>query len=136
MAKYLLVITIVGILIKLIFNYLLVGDYQQYGLAISTTISYLFFFLISFILITIKLKIKNSSLFVKEFIFQLLNCFICYLIVKILLESFRLFDILSQLLLLLFFVTAYLLNLFFVDHKSSGIFNMVREKLNIIKISN
>jgi len=136
MAKSLLVITIIGIFIKLIFNFLLVGDYQQYGLAVSTTLSYLFFFLISFILITKKLKIRNTSLFVKEFIFQLLNCLFCILIVKIIIESFNLFDILSQIVLLLFFVTAYLLNLFLLDHKSSGIFNLIKDKLNSIRILN
>jgi len=128
MAKTLLIITLFGILIKLIFNYLLVSDYQQYGLAVSTTISYLFFFLISFILITIKLKIKNSSFFFKEFIFQLLNCFICYLMVLIILESFGFFDIISQIFLLLFFVTTYLINLFFLDHKSSDIFYLIKDK--------
>ncbi len=65
--KILLGITIAGLLIKLILNFLLI-DLEQNGLALSTSISFMFFFLASYIFLNIKLKIKDRLLFAKDFI--------------------------------------------------------------------
>ncbi len=72
-AKLLLVITITGLLLKLFLNFVLV-DLQQDGLALSTSISFIFFFFASYIILNAKLKIKDRSLFIKDFIIHLINC--------------------------------------------------------------
>ncbi|MFB3056942.1 MAG: lipid II flippase MurJ, partial [Ignavibacteriaceae bacterium] len=47
----LLIITLGGILIKVILNIILVSEYQQNGLALSTSINFTFFFITSLVLI-------------------------------------------------------------------------------------
>ena len=69
----LLVITILGLVIKVVFNFLLVGSLQENGLALSTSISYLFFFLASIFLIYKHISFNNKNVFLTEFIFHLFN---------------------------------------------------------------
>ena len=80
--KVLLVITLAGVIIKLGLNFLLI-NYQQNGLALSTSISFIFFFLASYIVLNKELKIKNKYLFFKDLLFHLTNSGICILFIKI-----------------------------------------------------
>lgn len=80
--RELLFITLMGITLKIAFNFLLVGKYEHEGLAQSTSISYIFFFLSSIFLIYIKIKFNNRYFFVKESLHQLFNAIISIIIVK------------------------------------------------------
>jgi len=86
-AKLLLVITITGLLLKLFLNFLLV-DLQQDGLALSTSISFIFFFFSSYIVLNIKLKIKDRSLLFKDLIIHLFNCIVCLISIEIISDIF------------------------------------------------
>jgi putative peptidoglycan lipid II flippase len=130
LAKYLLAITIVGIIIKLAFNFLLVGEYHQYGLAVSTTISYLFFFIVSYLVLNKKLKIKDKNLFFKEFFIYLINCCISFSIVYIFLKIVPVRNMITEMIAIMFFIFIYLVNLFLVKHKSILLFNQVFQRLN------
>jgi putative peptidoglycan lipid II flippase len=81
--KWLLILTIAGCALKIYLNFSLVGYYKQVGLAISTSISYLFYFLCGAFLIYNKLKIGMQD-FLKGLFFSLLNGFISFLIVTLL----------------------------------------------------
>ncbi|MGB5530103.1 MAG: lipid II flippase MurJ, partial [Ignavibacteriaceae bacterium] len=131
LAKILLVITIAGILLKMTLNFLLVEQFQQYGLAISTTISYFFFFVVSYMIINKKLKIQDKTLFLKDFLIYLTNCFICLLIVIILINILELKNLFIGISMILCFTVIYLLNLLLLKHKSIVVINQVFERLNM-----
>ena len=131
LAKVLLAITIVGILIKLVLNFILVENFQQYGLASSTSISYLFFFLVSFIVINRKLKIRQKNLFVKDFFVYLINCGICFLIIFIVKNIIPLKNIIFEMTIMVLFIGLYFLNLLIIKHKSITIFENVLQRLNL-----
>lgn len=125
MIKTLLFISVLGIIIKLTFNYILVGEYLQYGLAFSTSLSFLFFFTGSYLILMNKLGIRDKSFFLKELFFHFANSSICLLIIYIIIISFSHQDFVSQLILLTLFIIIYFLNLFFINHKVAGILKPV-----------
>lgn len=131
LAKLLLVVTIVGIILKLIFNFLLVEQYQQYGLAISTSISFIFFFSVSYLVINRKLEVSDKTLFIKEFCFYFINCCVCLLFIKIIANVLPVSNMITELLIIAFFIILYLLNLILIKHKVIVILNQVFPKLNL-----
>ncbi|MCW8823148.1 MAG: polysaccharide biosynthesis C-terminal domain-containing protein [Ignavibacteriaceae bacterium] len=134
LAKVLLAITIVGITIKLILNFILVENFQQYGLATSTSISYLFFFLVSFMIINNKLKIRQKNLFFKDFFVCLINCCICFLVIFIIKNIMPIKNIIIEMTMMVLFVVLYLLNLLVIKHKSIAVFENVLQRTNLSRI--
>jgi|WetSurMetagenome_2_1015567.scaffolds.fasta_scaffold103154_1 putative peptidoglycan lipid II flippase len=78
----LLYITLLGITLKIVFNFLLVGKFEHEGLALSTSITYLFFFLSSFFIVYRRIPFINKSIFFKESLYHLLNGIISIIITK------------------------------------------------------
>ena len=128
--KLLLWITIIGLLIKLIFNLMLV-DLEQNGLALSTSISFIFFFLASYIILNIKLKIKNQSLFIKDFTFHFVNCLFSFLLINVFANLFPIKSIIKDGTIILFFVCLYLINSILLKHNSILISDRVIKNLNL-----
>lgn len=87
--KQLLFLTITGIIIKIILNVILVNIFKQNGLAFSTTITYIYFFLGGYFLVKYRIKTNGANYFLKEFFINTLNGFICYLIVDIFHPSYK-----------------------------------------------
>ena len=131
LSKVLLSITILGMLIKLVLNFILVENFQQYGLASSTSISYLFFFLVSFMVLNRKLKIRQKNLFVKDFFVYLINCGICFLIIFIVKNIIPIKNIILEMTIMVLFAVLYFFNLLLIKHKSITIFENVLQKLNL-----
>jgi putative peptidoglycan lipid II flippase len=78
--KHLLLITILGIAVKLIFNALLVVEMGQYGLALSTSISFIFFFITSTaVLYRKEISFFNFLLLKEDFLFFLTALFSLFL---------------------------------------------------------
>lgn len=128
--KLLLWVTITGLLVKLIFNFVLV-DLQQNGLALSTSISFIFFFLVSYILLNSKLKIKNRLLFVKDFMVHVINCLICFITVNLIADRLHINSIIKEGISILFFVFLYLMNSILIKHNSIIILGRVLRNLNL-----
>ena len=129
-AKLLLLITIIGLLLKLFLNFMLI-DLQQDGLALSTSISFIFFFLASYVLLNKKLKIKDRSLFTKDFIIHLINCVICLISIKIISDIFPIGNIFMEVITIVFFILLYLTNLMLTKHNSIVISNRVIKRLHL-----
>jgi len=125
--KLLLLVTISGLLLKFILNFLLI-DLQQNGLALSTSISYFFFFIVSLLLLNFKLKIREKSLFFKDFIFHLLNCLVCFTSIQIIITVFNHNSTLNELLVIVSFIIICFINLVIVKHKAVGISARVFEQ--------
>jgi putative peptidoglycan lipid II flippase len=117
LSKLLLIVTIIGILLKLIFNFLLVEQYQQYGLALSTSISFIFFFVVSYLVINTKLKITDKTIFIKEFCFYFINCCICFMVIYIPMSLLSVKTIYTEFGMIGIFIAVYLMNLVLLKHK-------------------
>jgi putative peptidoglycan lipid II flippase len=78
--KSLLILTVIGISIKISLNYMLVGTLAQNGLALSSSLSYIFFFFAGFIILNKKLPFLNASLILRESILHLTCASISYFI--------------------------------------------------------
>ena len=131
-SKLLLLITVAGLSIKLLFNFLLI-DLEQNGLALSTSLSYLFFFFASYTILNIKLKVKDKSLFIKDFIIHFTNCIICLILMKIVSDIYNVSNIYEEVLMIVFFLFIYLINLFLVKHNALVISKRVIKRLNLNK---
>ena len=114
----LLLITVIGIVLKIVLNFIFVGLWKQNGLALSTSITYLFFFLSSFILVYKKLPLKNESLFLKELIFHLTNGLLSYIVTQILFYYVIPNCNYINLMKILFFLSVYILNVYLIGNKS------------------
>ena len=126
--KNLLYITVIGIFIKIFMNFLLVGKLAQDGLALSTSISFLFFFVASLSLIYLKVPIKNKSVFLTEVLFQLTNAFIALFITTQIMSLYP-NNPWSTLAKIILFVTFYFLNLFIAKHSSIKLIDSVINSL-------
>lgn len=84
--KYLLLLTIAGVALKLFLNYYLVGKYSEQGLALATSLSYIFFSMFALFYIRAKIKIELAAL-LYECIFSLATCLIIFSSIKYFLES-------------------------------------------------
>jgi len=118
LVNQLLIITIVGIAIKIILNFILVNKYQQDGLALSSSISYIYFFLASVILISFKLPQLTHTIFLKELLFYLVNGFLCYVLVDIVFNNLMTIMNFDSLIKFIMFYIIFLFNLKFVKHGS------------------
>ena len=127
--KLLLWMTFVGLLIKLIFNFLLIG-FDQNGLALSSSISYIYFSVVSYIILTVKLKINKKTLFLKDFLFQLMNCGLSFLIIRIISTKFFSMSIFYEILVLFLFFLIYLINAYLTEHGAVLITRRVLNRLN------
>ena len=130
-AKVLLAITVAGMTIKLILNFILVKQFQQYGLATSTSISFLFFFLMSFLVINHKLRINQKNLFFKDFFVYLINCLVCFLIIYIFKNIMPFKNIIIEILMIVLFLVLYFSNLLIIKHNSVAILDGVFQRINL-----
>ncbi len=80
--KQLLYITIAGIILKLIFNFLLVSVMEQNGLALSTSLSLIFFCIATVVLIFNKIKFINKFLAFHEVFFHSISALSALILVK------------------------------------------------------
>ena len=129
MVKILLYITISGILIKITLNFLLVDTIGQNGLALSTSLSYFFFFVSCLFITYKKIKFQNKTIFFTELLFHLINGAISLLVVRQI--SFLFYDSeISYAFQVILFLILYFYNIFLVKHSTiqilKGTINFLR----------
>jgi len=122
LGRELLLITVAGCLLKVFANFILVKDYEQNGLAISTSISYMFFFLVGAAVTVYKLKMEIIH-FIKEFFFNIFNGILSSLI-SILVIPGGLFSsaLADGFLRLVIFLLVYAINSKLVDQSAVKLF--------------
>lgn len=131
MVKTLFVITILGMMTKLLFNFILVDSLRQNGLALATTLSYLTFFVLSIIIIQSKKKSLEIKLLAKKFLTYLLNSIFAYLLVTVLFFIVTPATVWAGLFKILVFLMIYYLNNQILLDK-----NQFSLKTNLFKILN
>ncbi len=137
LVKDLLLLTILGVCLKIFLNLLLVNALKQNGLALSTTISYIFFFVYGFYLINKKLIFIKKYIFLYEFLFSLINGLVSFLVVRLLVVSFIKEEPFIE---ILFFLFLFVFNIFLVNHSLVkliyGLFNIMRGRPGVGKAEN
>lgn len=82
LVRQLLIITVIGCSVKIIANFIMVGYLKQEGLALGTSISYIFFFALSLKLVKSRLHFSINKMLFAKFIYIALNAGIAILISK------------------------------------------------------
>lgn len=113
----LFIITLIGTMIKIALNFILVNYFQQVGLALSTSLSYFFFFTTSYFLILNKFNFVDKYIFPKEFFFHSINGAFALLIAELLLVT-DLISTNSQIIEMFIFILFYLVNLSLLKNES------------------
>ncbi len=116
--KFLTFVSIMGLAIKITFSYILVDEYKQNGLAVSSAMAYTFIFLMGFIGSLKMIKMQNKILIFNESFMLLVNGLLSFLIVKILFELIHIQDGFIQIIKIILFVSLYIYNLDLLKHKS------------------
>lgn len=120
MINQLLVITILGIALKIALNFYFASSMQQDGLALSTSLSFLFFFIASISVIHKKKFFIIKTSFLTEFLFHLFNAILSLSIIRhfsALYPENTFFALIEMSLFLLIFIT----NLFLLKFSSTRI---------------
>jgi peptidoglycan biosynthesis protein MviN/MurJ (putative lipid II flippase) len=66
-------VAVISISLKIIFNFIFVIELKQNGLALSTSLSYLSFFVLSLFVVILKVKLYDKSYFLRELLWGLIN---------------------------------------------------------------
>jgi putative peptidoglycan lipid II flippase len=125
--KSLLIITITGIFVKFIMNIFLVKQLSQIGLALSTTLSYITFFLLAALFLKLRLKITIGDVFIRELVFNLSNALLSFFMTELII-SFICID--NQMIFaVLIFSSSYILNMILVKHSTVATFKHTFSRL-------
>ncbi len=116
--KFLMIATAGGISLKIFLNAFLVIKFKQDGLALSTTLTYIVFFGISFIYVLSKVKLKTARKFSKDFFISLCNACIAYFITKIFIGTLEIKSNIVIAVSVLFFLTIYATNAYLIKQNS------------------
>jgi putative peptidoglycan lipid II flippase len=137
MVKQLLYITIIGCLFKIVLNFILVAHMQQAGLALSSSASYILFFILSLLLVIKKNQIKNKQLFLSELLFCLTNAIFSYA-VAVIIGNVGIVQAgtLNELIELILFLIVYIINAVFMNHKGISLFSGMIKNLRAVTFSN
>jgi putative peptidoglycan lipid II flippase len=128
-----LVISLAAIIIKILLNATLVFNLKQNGLALSTSIIYLFLFLIGYYLANKLLNQRNSFFHIKASFYFLFNGVLSYLIASFMITLLDTNNIIFQLIKFLIFILLYTFNASLINDKE---YQIIKETLiNFIPFS-
>ncbi|GIK21228.1 MAG: hypothetical protein BroJett005_06420 [Ignavibacteriota bacterium] len=97
-----LLITVLGIIVKILFNFLLVIPFNYSGLAISTSLSYVILFLLSCLFLKPVVGLAWIFKSLKELTQLILNAIIAFLIVETIFNIDNIFDTKIQFIMKIF----------------------------------
>jgi putative peptidoglycan lipid II flippase len=130
--KYYIVLAIsaAAFFLKVIFNFLLVDNLKQNGLALSTSLIYIFLFLAGFYLVTKKINLKEKHFYFAELFYFAVNGTISYLVALMILNSIDTNSFVSEILQPAIFLTVYILNSFLMNDSmlkavTKTVFNLI-----------
>jgi putative peptidoglycan lipid II flippase len=124
---FLLKITVMIILVKILLNFSLVNHLKQDGLAISTSVSYLLFFTLAFVKIKAELKIKLEREIFQDLFFYLTNTLLSALLTVILSNIINAKNFIQDVFTLILFVSIYYFNNhLFVDKNQKLILEQIK----------
>ena len=125
--KSLLIITITGIFVKFIMNIFLVKQLSQIGLALSTALSYITFFLLAALFLKLRLKITIGDVFIRELVFNLSNGMLSFLMTELIISIIYIYN--QMIFAILIFSFSYILNIVLVKHSTVTTFKHTFSRL-------
>lgn len=117
LVKQLLIISILVFIAKIVLNFLLVQNYKQNGLALSTTICFIVLSVSCYLVILSKLKFKITKQLLVTISFYLINGIIAYLVSEIFDELFYLPQLLSFFIQIIIFIGVFAVNVILIEPK-------------------
>jgi len=113
--NYVLIISVSAIVVKLLLSALLVKEFKEEGLALSTTLLYVFLMFFAIFINFIEIKVIKINIFLQKIIINITNLMISYFISQLLCDLIQLNDFGGKIISVMFFITsfyftAYLLN--------------------------
>lgn len=115
LVKFLFLISLIGLSIKIVLNISLVEQFNQNGLAFSSTISYSFLCVSGYYIAVKKNKFSNISQFAKSLFVSVLNGYLSFftvtLLISVILEPGLFRDFIS----LIFFILIYFFNSYMIN---------------------
>lgn len=134
--KYIIVlgISIIAILIKYTLNLWLVEEFQQDGLALSTSLVYLFLLISSISIISLRFDVVDIKKFILKLLYLLTSALFAYLATKIMISFINIVDIYLTAIMFISFVSLYILNSYYSKIQEFELINStVRNLLNVKK---
>ncbi|GAB4294984.1 MAG: murein biosynthesis integral membrane protein MurJ [Ignavibacteriaceae bacterium] len=131
----LLGITITGILLKVLMNFIFVGQLKQNGLALSTSLAYIFFFLGS-LFVTLKNIIDlDLRFFINEFFFYIINAVVSFIITGLIFSLLSFPEVILNILGPLIYLGVFCSNLSLIRNKTyvfleKNILALIRYNMN------
>jgi putative peptidoglycan lipid II flippase len=124
--KIIMWLSVIAFFLKIVLNIFLVNGLHQNGLALSTTLIYLFLFITAFYFISEKIKIKDKAYHYTSILYFFINGIISLLMVDICLPSLTGGKIINVILQITIFLIIYLFNSFYLNNYE---FNIVRDSV-------
>lgn len=121
----LLIVTITGTLIKIFLNIILVKTMLQNGLALSTTITYIYYFIASLLILKRKNIFFPDSKLLIIVISSVLNSVGSFILVKLIFLPFANISVPISVLMIISFLSLFLFNLYFFDKKTFSKINIL-----------
>lgn len=128
--SFLLIMTVIVFLLKILFNFILVPNFKQNGLAISTSLSYVLFFSFAFVKVKSELKLKLDKEVFVNFLFYLANASVSLVMTLVLIRKIDHSGIFYDLFSILIFIVIYYLNNQLFDDKNQ---RMILNQIKILK---
>lgn len=128
---YLVLVTLIGLLIKVGLNFALVDYYKQSGLAIATSFSHIAMFFVANYLIKFKLNIRSNENYLFVFVFYVINFGISYLIASAVTDLIKVPDLISIINQMLFFIILCILNLILLNDSILKYFVRIKSSIRI-----
>lgn len=129
LVNYLLIITLLGILLKISLNFVFVNTLKHDGLALSTSLSYIFFFLSSLLVINHKFVEYKPKVFLREIFFLIVINFISLLITNVLISGVFKPGKDSAFLEVAIFILIISSLLYMADYTLPGVFQKFKDKI-------
>ena len=114
--KLIMWLSVISFFLKIILNIILVTDLYQNGLALSTTIIYIFLFITAFYFISEKINIKDKTYNYIPILYFLINGILSFIIVDICLSFLPGAKLIYIVLQIMCFLAIYLFNSFFLKN--------------------
>lgn len=133
LVKSLLKITVAGIILKIGFNYLLVNPLAQNGLALSSSISYVFFFSASFYIVAKTIKFRYMRQFLNDMIVHFISAALSYFILFYICNLDRLNSVWIVLSALALFSSVYFINLWILKTDSVYLILNLNKNLKLFR---
>jgi len=124
--RYVLVISMIAFVLKIVFNFSFVNTLQQNGLALSTSIVYTFLFLTGSFIVTNVLNIKNKYFHFIDILYFIINATVSYLVSLIILNFYVVQGLYSKITSIVLFLSVYIINSKLLDDKE---FELIKNSL-------